>query len=1267
MADTKYYFDFNFPLKLVTFLTNLLFGKKDLNTPGPTVDPANREWFSQPRTFAEGGTEVITTTFKLPLSVSELTLEILRMPCVVEVWYQDRSNNWRQVLDMQRIPLRVGVSRSDVKSYFKYHTKCYPIVAKKLQFRLTRTNDPTLEGTPFPLGLRNCLIRRNVYDRSQGSQYFEEEQDILGNIVTKYIKDWDAPKAADDNPYTFWKSAPMPDPAAVASLYLNVRDDQGNPRSIDKVFIDPVYTGQHLNLYYSNDDTVGTRKLNPITINPDEDLNTEWRLGRGRTDISSGLQESYYRWTMHIGPLVEADAWIGVEWTPDFDAADGPPDNPVLLRAMNPDGGSFKPTLEYDVGAGEFTLQFDDGVDTRTYSAPISSAFTAGETLRIVAGWGFTGGEHEYVLIKVVNRRGEVIADYHGHPTTLPRLVSFDGQLELYKFRGTVTALIVKVINNTPGGNHAAGSDGFLASPTYYVDPDPVIPDANGNVPTTTLDNAVYAVSWVTQEHGSGGDHESAYEDKEWTPIWRDYVAERGMLYFPQAISMKYLKLEFTNLTEEPYPIYESGTEVRYKVFPVSVTQQSSAGPRLYTGSGGFLGLGTFISMNGVRSVNWLNPASVLAAIGSVFDTHTPPVTITDGASFISDTLPNNGTELVQSSRRLEAGSSYIYRRDVLQPYILAEDAYVTTIKAEGLQAIAPFTDVPWDDIAAANPGAITRVKSTGTLPVRGTDWWIYPGQQLRVPAAIMEKLTDTSTVTERKMTLERRVRFNTTSIHRYEYRTLKRDAAIAYFAGVREVQPFTSTFIAGEDKPYFDFPTYDPAQFVTNFTRQNEVGATTTLTKLYPIHNRLFERGLENWILDSEDAWSWDGTTGRWLRGTAKCTADGSAHTILSTLQDTSEGEGIDISISVKWEDLEGLDPDDVAIRWGIRTYHDGAMVSEVLLGQIDYTDWDDHLTEDWIDLTENVTIGSGVSGFRVFLQVTAQVQGGSVWFENVKAETDDTTQATIYKSIQTASSFSKVAVDFRDSGLWRGDSMWADINPDSQSIDDTKLAYYTRTIPETIPGGTWGDTTKAWGGSDVEWGSPFGIVSVTVDGDRRYQGRRVLHFRREAGAGEAGIKVKQWTNFVPLALVRIGAVFYKPQANNNEITVRLRRLSDGVIVYEETVAAPSGRWHEFQTRFFEVPTGADQEYEVYLTLDGDDEDELYLSDLYTELALVRYFVRLGGVGSTLHEVTDLRYANGRANVTVTTPVNEFTVQAAILSPKAWAYGCRIQPYYLK
>jgi len=1274
---TKFYYDYILPLDLFAFL------QKKGKTPSPSQDVGDREWFSQPRPGTDTTIETVTTTFKLPLSVSELTLEVLRTPCIVEVWYQDRSNNWRPVLDMTRVPVSVVVAWSQTKAYYKFHTKVYPIVAKQLQFRLTRINDTTMEGAPYVVGLRNTLIRRNVYDRSQGQQYLETDEDVLGNTVTKYIKDWDPNKANDDDPFTFWKSEPMPDPAAVCSLYLDVRGDDGGSKTIDKVYIDPVYTGQNLNLYFSNDDTRGTLKLNPIAVRPDEDENTTWRVNKGRTDVSTTLEDSYYRWTMSIGPQNGQDAWIGIEWTPDFTIDAGPPQNPVLYRAMNPIQGMWKPSVYYDSGAGEFVLRFDgsDGVgdplDTREYRTAASS-WLAGSTFRIVAGWDYaTSTAH----LSVVNQAGASIASLDAVVTDLPSRVTFDGQHELFKFRGTMTALILKL------ESYLVNSSGFQISPTYYVDPDPVIPDANGIVPSTTLDNAFYAVSWTTQEHGSGGSHITAYEDKEWTPIYRDYVTERGMLFFPQAIAMKYLKMEFTNLTEQPYPIYSSNIETRYRVYPVSIMQQSSLGPVLYTGQGGFLGMGTFISMNGVRSVNWLDPTSVMSAIGATLGTQYDPVAINQGSGYTSETLPNQGSTItnLQKTNRVEMGSSYVYKRDALQPYIMAQDAYVTTIKAEGLQKIAAYTDVPWDDIEAANPGAVTHVKSTGTLPIRGTDWWVYPGQQLKVPAAVMERLTGGGVVRERKLTREIRVRFQTTSVHRYDYKTITRDAAMAYFAGVREVIPFTSTFIPGEDKPYFDFPSYDPDQWVSTNTVdygslvgvdpsqpvQSSGGPITTSVRRFPINNRMFENSLSPWITDS-NAWSWDGRQGHWILGTAKCTVDNLQHTLLSSSNQVTEGEQVDLKTAIKWQDLIVPENDAVAIRWGARYYNGADQIGEEALDEVSFSDWSTNTDGDWAVYTGTITIPASATSFRVFLQVTNKATSGTVWFDSVNATTPDTTVATVYKGLQTLSTFSKVAVDFKDSGLWKSDSMWADINPDSESISDTALAYYVDTVPESIPGGTWSDTIKDWAGDDVEWGTPFQVVSVSVDPNRRYLGKRVLHFRRDASSGgstpEAGIKVMQWNHFVPKGLVRIGVQFRKEIANENNIVLRLRRLADGVEILQEIITNPAtGRWVDHTTAFVEIPEGPDQEYEVMMTLEGDESDEVYLADLYCDIAQVRYFVRLGGVGSFLHEVTDLRYQDGRAYVTSTTPVNEVTVQAAILSSESWAYGMRLTPTYLK
>ncbi|QDF18618.1 minor tail protein [Gordonia phage Pupper] len=1251
--STKFYYDFNIPLRVVEFLRGLIeaSGKEEA-----TSTSTSREWFSQPRPSSDDTTEVVRMTFKLPLSISEVSMEILRLPCVVEVWYQDRSNNWRQMLDPRRVPLRVNVSRAETKSYYKFSSRCYPVVAKQVQIRMTRTPDASLENTPYVLGLKNTLLRRNVYDRESGRADFESETDVFGNVITRYVKDWSPEKAFDANAVTFWKSGPQPTSDAVVALYLDVRGNAGEPKAIDRLYLDPVYSGQHLNVYYSNDDTQGTLKLNPTSIVADADENTRWRIGQGRWDISSGTDESFYRWNTNVGPLVERDAWIGVEWRPDFTPDDGPAANPVLFRSLALPGQiTYSPTLLYDVGAGQFTLQFANGVDTINYSAPLATTWAAGDTLRVVVGWTNDPGR---VVFRVYNHTGALLATSDQVATTLPEVISFGGTCEIRNFRGLITSLVVK---QEP---YAAGLEAFVASPTYYVDPDPVIPDSAGNVPSTTLDNAILSGAWLSQEHLSGGASETAYEAKEWTPVWRNYLSAKGMMYFPQAISMKYIKLEFTNLTEEPYPIYEPGIQTRYKSFPVSVSTGQSLEFGRYTGVGGTLGPGIVTSLNS-RSVNWLDPASIRRALGRAnVRNAVPPVYVSYGPATISESLPNRGAQTLTETFRGEASNAYVFRRNALITSVLAEATYVTTINGEDTQQVRSKLGVPWRDVRASNPTAVTRVLSAGLGAIRGNDWWVFPGQSLKIPTNMIDRMTGSEISVTRKRTLEHRVRFNTTSVHRYDYRTITRDAAVAYFAGVREVVPYVASYIDAEDKPSFEFSTYDADQFVFNNVRQLPEGPITTGAAVYRVNNPGFDDGLTNWHQRSGD-WDADFGTGHWRPGTGHVTATGIEATLASSEVFVDENVQVTVSCWAKWADIVA-DDDSEAIRLTGELYDaEDTLLDTVTFDTVLNADWGAASDSDWVLLQGTATTVAGSDSLRVLLTVDADE--GEVWFDNVGLLDTVNQQATVFKSVSTMSTFVKAFVDFRDSGMVRSDSMWADIKPDSQAISDVALAPYVETIPSTLPGGLWGDFVKGWGDHDAEWGSPFGIVSVTLDGDRRYQGKRVLRFSRAAGAGEAGLKVKQWTNLVPEGLARIGCVILKPYPNDNTITLRLRRISDGEFIYEETFTPSVDRWFQFESQFFEIPEGPDQNYELTLTMTGDDEDEVLVNDLYTEVSHIRYFMRLGGVGSYLHEVTDLRYSNNRATVTTSEPVNQMTVQAAILSPQAFAFGATITPVYLK
>lgn len=1086
------FFEFHFPLALKTLIENLLRGKQlDPKNPGAPVDTARREWLSQPRVSTDPTTEVVTINFKLPLSVSEFAADFARTSCRVEVWYKDRSNNWIQMLDRQRVPLALTLSGDNERSWYKYSSKVYPIVAKSVQIRMTRTGDPDLATVPYSVGIRDTLIKRNVYERNQGVQYFEEEQDVLGNVVNKYIKDWDASKAVDNDAVTYWKSAPQPDPSAVVSLYLDVRTDDGGARSMDQLYIDPVYAGQHMNVYYSADDTVANRRLSPIQLMPDTDVNTDWRAGRGRWDLSNQtMQDARYAFTGHWGPQDSQPSWIGVEWYPDFDPLDGPSQEVVFYRTA-PKANAWSPEFIYDPASGSFRLTFRrDGYSAITYSAPMSKVFAPDAPVRMVVGWSYNP---DRIYIRVVDRAGDTLAQLSGATATVPEIVSYDGTNEFVRFRGVLTATVVKL------EEWDGQADRFLSNPTTYVSPDPVLPDANGNVPSSSLDNAIYAADWTQQQHGVGGTDHTEFTSKEWVPIWRDYVAQKGTLFFPQMIAAKYLKLEFTNLTEEPYPIYESGIDVSYKVFPISVQQTSSMGPRLVTGKdvGGLLGVA---NLNGVKSINWFSPSSILGAANAVFGPQYDAVRIDTGPGYVTKTLPNQFDSPITKSYRAELSSKRVYRREVLDPYVLAQNEYYTVIKGEGLSKLQPYVNIPWEEIYAANPGSISTSKQLGALPVRGTDWWLFPGQELKIPAQVMERLTATSTVTERKATLESRVRFTTTAVHRYETRTVRRDAAIAYFAGVREVLPMVSSFVYGQDREQFDFPYYTP----------------------------------ENWTYTN------------------------------------------------------------------IRTADNGA-----------------------------VTYDGNPSDY------------GRMFF-----------------NVQTFSNFAKVRADFRDSGLLRSEALWA-------SEDSDNLSPYAHLLPEEIGGGMWSDSFASWGDVKVEWGAERGVVAINLDGDRRYQGRRVLRFNRAPGAGEAGITLEQRTNYIADGLVRLGTVLYKPFANDNIILMRLVRRSDRETIYETPIEVTAGRWVDITTDFVEIPEG-EQDYDLQLVMTGDDEDELYLSDLYSEVAGVRYWIRVGDSGSYLHEVTDLRYRDSAAVVSAT-PVNQASVIVSILSPKFFAFGVTLTPHYLQ
>lgn len=1301
------------------------------------------EQYRRTRTYTNQ-TEVIQVNFKLPMPINDVSFEAVKVPSQIDLWYRDRQDNWRSMLDENRNPISVTLPSAASESWLSHHVYTSPTVAKAVQFRLSRIPDPAMGSRPYCVGLRNVLMRRNIYTRPSAVRATTITEDSLGNVVETIIKDWDAPRAIDNNPTTFWKSEPQPDPNAVVYLILDVRTADGSPQLIDTLYIDPVYTGAALNVYYGNgEDSTATQEPSPIFISPQVEAHTRWQAGKGLWDVATGAEVSEFVAPFRIGPLVRQNCWIGVEWTPDFVATSPPGSNPVLFEIIpdNPEPGQFWPRLSYDVGNlgyGSIVLEFDNGTTIKTFSAPLSPPLVQDEPIQIVAGWAYDA-PGSAVYISVMSKGTEIASYYVPTTLNLPPLITMDGAVSVSRFRGRFTAHIVK------RGSWLNEAERFLANPRAYTDPDPIIPDAGGTVASSSLDNAVLSCDWTSQRYPVGGMTTSAHSDRQWTPIWRDYTVQRGKIFFPRQISARYLKLEMTKLTPEPYPIYDTGIQVTYETFPISVyadmttktttttmvpttqtvTQQTTSTvhtPGLFEQIGNAIGdtveaiggavngllggIGNFIG--GIAAVNWLDPASVTAALDASQASTTQPIVAMAGTATETGSIPNTlATALGQSTGanavpgtdvalRTEATSSLVNRRTTADANVLAGQAVNKIVSELPNQVMAsPVSGVIEDVIAQDFSPALSSPTAAAVAPMQGTDFWLFPGGLLKMKTAVMEGLFGSTTTVTGTLTSKisvptpnttttsttQRMRFDTTETHIYRRLVVMRDAAVGYFAGIREIAAYATTYIDYEDPQQFSFTSYNPNQWAFTNIRQLTSGAVTTAGTPYEADVDFVN--LDSWNMVGD--WSWDGTQDSYSGnriGAATIVAVGEEASLTSRLFAVDPDDDVIVRGSVKFTGATSDTGGRVVME--VISYLDGEVVDEVSLTPIPSTDVgvDASVVEitEPTGKTDGVTFqhlmgtytvpSDGVDALAVRFRITEEVTGGQFWIAECGVDpNDERVRGFLFDRFITFSTFSKVVCDFRDSGLRKSDAMWARTDPLNTNIDRTQLAWYT--TPSTMPAGMWGDQFADWADENVRWGNARATVAIWIDPERMYKGNRALHFRRAAGAGSAGVRVIQQTNMVPGGMARIGCIFYKPTANTNTITLRLRRVSDGVYIHEEEIPdVPVGLWYTHHTTFFELPDSLDQIYMVELHLSGTFEDDLYVSDLYTEVAHIRYFMRLGGVSNPNAvniDVTELAHTDNNAIVTCTEPTNEVSLEAVILTPRAVAYGVTMTPVYLQ
>lgn len=527
------------------------------------------------------------------------------------------------------------------------------------------------------------------------------------------------------------------------------------PQSITSVYLDPVYTGQDVNIYFSNDDHTGRGKLSNLTLSPTTYLNAMWKKNQGITLSQSDSNLTYNLATSGFEP--KKDWWFAFEFSTRWDS-----ENPVSYDIASFEG------FKLQTSGGHFSL-FD-------HDFPENTKF-------VVA---FSNGRRKEVRLYrdgvLVGR--EIVA-------TLPQ------SSHLLRF-GRGIRLHAMALQQGQSGEEFENSLWQFAQDTEeFLSPSDIF---GGN----TLNDIIFGGDIRITEHPRGGLESNYFEEKTWVPVWKDYTVRKGKLVLPRPVLAKYLKLEFSNLTEQPYPIWESGIETQYKTFPISVRESLRTVSTTQTTT-----TTTQTSRSDQNTVQTRTTSFTTSPkTSSTYDVQV----VADRYGTISNVL-NTYDKPISSSFVKEVSDSTLYKRTTQSTRTLSKDKYYTVVSGDWLIKIGKKLDLPWKEIYNANKSLIDNDPRVKLLPKRSPGWWIFPGQKLKISSKIMEMITTSEVKTERKETTLARKRFETTMIHRYDIQTVTRDAAIAYFAGLREIKLFTTNYITNEDSNYV---VYDMSKYFT-------------------------------------------------------------------------------------------------------------------------------------------------------------------------------------------------------------------------------------------------------------------------------------------------------------------------------------------------------------------------------------------------------------------------------------------------------------------
>lgn len=589
-----------------------------------------RFWSTPARAADDASIEVMQITLAATRRINRLEFDVAIFPQDVSVeYYDEQARAWAPCLDSSAatpVPVSVAVRDSvpgilpapasvpghlHPQHSFTGHWRTAtlsikPVRTKNLRVLLTRS----ALGTPptnargdlvdYSLAVRHLKISYAIAQLSdvpwtepvdgESRDTFGSTTDLFGSVVDFAVRVNSAGNAIGattgaNGLTTVWKSEPQPIPWAVVNYYLDCRDPLGDGQVIDRIYLDPLYTGPTVNLYWSDSEpttafrapsdpippaiaqvhnsggitgdvlhftdptlveSVGFVDLvnSGIGFNP---ANPFWIGGQLNWKFKHGTQSNNH-------PILDCGAFR-LTWTPQGPvlATEGGDTISIVTQTAS-QGVTTDPTtlLPKNIDSGPTFLGFDP-------NTPLSFAVWYDGTN---IGLAIRFGRNEFSASQKASlpfRQDVATIRVGGWLGSSPDV-----------FKGLMQALVIKQ-DQVLGDEER---EAFLADPQPYV-----LNSQYLGVNDPRTDNALvrYSPTFYSANFPAGmlGGAPDRYADMEWTPVARDYVLRRGFMSFsPQRA--KYWKLEFTNLSPQPYEVYQP-VQKQVHVFPSALWQQAVA------------------------------------------------------------------------------------------------------------------------------------------------------------------------------------------------------------------------------------------------------------------------------------------------------------------------------------------------------------------------------------------------------------------------------------------------------------------------------------------------------------------------------------------------------------------------------------------------------------------------------------------------------------------------------------------------------------------